>query len=287
MTKHRIDFDETALERGNGRKQPGLLVSVRSAAEALAALAGGADVIDVKEPARGSLGAADATTMASVVRAVNGRVAVTAAIGELTELMGKKIEPIPAGVSLFKIGLAGCQFLSNWRSHWLDAMRIASRRADPAPGKTVCRVPAGGINPPARETAKPLLDSACPRPVAVVYADWRSVGAPQPEDILYAGVEAGCPALLIDTCDKSAGSLFDHWPAEPVGRFVQSARAHGLVVVLAGSLAGENLTAAARLAPDLLAVRTAVCEGGRNGTVSCQRVRAVQQALKFTAAIPD
>ena len=41
------------------RDRPGLLVSVRSADEAIAALAGGADVIDVKEPNRGALGAAD------------------------------------------------------------------------------------------------------------------------------------------------------------------------------------------------------------------------------------
>ncbi len=36
-----------------------LLVSVRSAAEAEIALSAGADLIDVKEPSRGSLGAAD------------------------------------------------------------------------------------------------------------------------------------------------------------------------------------------------------------------------------------
>ena len=36
-----------------------LLVSVRSAAEAEIALHGGADLIDVKEPTRGSLGRAD------------------------------------------------------------------------------------------------------------------------------------------------------------------------------------------------------------------------------------
>ena len=35
------------------------LVSVRSPEEALAALEGGADLIDVKEPSRGPLGAAD------------------------------------------------------------------------------------------------------------------------------------------------------------------------------------------------------------------------------------
>ena len=47
---------------------PGLLVSVRSAAEALAALAGGADVIDVKEPNQGSLGAADDDTISGCRR---------------------------------------------------------------------------------------------------------------------------------------------------------------------------------------------------------------------------
>ena len=45
-----------------------LLVSVRSAAEAEAALLGGADVIDVKEPDRGPLGRADDAVIAAVVR---------------------------------------------------------------------------------------------------------------------------------------------------------------------------------------------------------------------------
>ena len=53
----------TKLKLSN--ETPGLLVSVRSAAEALSALAGGADVIDVKEPNRGSLGAADDETISS------------------------------------------------------------------------------------------------------------------------------------------------------------------------------------------------------------------------------
>ena len=64
---------------------PRLLVSVRDAAEAAAALAGGAALIDVKEPARGSLGRADAATIAAVVAAVGGRVPVSVALGELRE----------------------------------------------------------------------------------------------------------------------------------------------------------------------------------------------------------
>ena len=62
-----------------------LLVSVRDASEALAALAGGADIIDVKEPTRGSLGMADGDAVAGVVEAVGERVPVSAALGELCE----------------------------------------------------------------------------------------------------------------------------------------------------------------------------------------------------------
>ena len=52
---------------------PQLLVSVRDATEAAAALHGGAGLIDVKEPARGPLGRADAATIAAVVQTVAGR----------------------------------------------------------------------------------------------------------------------------------------------------------------------------------------------------------------------
>ena len=59
-----------------------LLVSVRSAAEAEAALAGGAALIDVKEPDRGALGRADDAVIADVVRAVAGRAPVSAAASQ-------------------------------------------------------------------------------------------------------------------------------------------------------------------------------------------------------------
>jgi hypothetical protein len=243
------------------RQRPGLLVSVRNAAEALAALAGGADVIDVKEPDRGPLGAADASTLAAVVRAVAGRLPVTAALGELIELIRIKRQPICHGVSFFKIGLAGCRSLPNWRSHWRDAI--------------------AAVGPSCREGPRAASPAA---PAAVAYADWRVADAPEPEDVMQAALELGCPALLVDTWSKSTGSLFAHWPLEEVGKFVQSARSRGLHVVLAGSLETESLLAAAGLAPDLVAVRRAACDGGRQGTVSSHRVRALWQALDALSA---
>src|SRR4051794_20645147 len=86
-------------------RNPGLLVSVRDAAEAAAALRGGADVIDVKEPRRGPLGRADDATVAAVVAAVAGRRPVSAALGELADA-GAAAPAVP-GLAFVKWGLAG------------------------------------------------------------------------------------------------------------------------------------------------------------------------------------
>src|SRR5207248_4650901 len=91
---------------GEGAAPPKLLVSVRNRAEAEAALAGGADLIDVKEPKRGALGAADARTLAAVVAAVAGRRPVSAALGELRETFWKGPPALP-GLAYVKWGLAG------------------------------------------------------------------------------------------------------------------------------------------------------------------------------------
>ena len=237
------------------KETPELLVSVRSAAEALAALAGGADVIDTKEPNHGSLGPADDETISDVVRAVAGRAPVSAALGELVDLLGSQngdlARTLVEGVSLFKMGLARCGSIGNWQTHWQRALDTLSSTS------------------PNRNA----------QAVAVVYADWHAARSPSPHDVLTAAIQCRCPALLVDTWDKSSGTLFDHWPVDDLQGFITEVRSHKISVVLAGSLVGQDIAAAARLAPDLVAVRTAACEGGRTGTVSEKRVRELKNAI--------
>jgi hypothetical protein len=253
-------FQAFMLQRKNFHERPGLLISVRSAEEAAVALAGGADVVDVKEPSRGSLGAADASVVASVVACVAGRVPVTAALGELDSFStaGHDVSwaQLPAGVALVKMGLAGCRARSDWPLHWRAAL----------------------VGMPSTT-----------RPVAVVYADWRAAGAPPPDEVLAAAVSLQCPALLVDTWDKSGGTLMDHWPPSELAGFLARVRKQGLAVVLAGSLSGPALAAAVRLGPDLVAVRGAVCHAGRTGSICPARVSEVRQAISQAwepAAVP-
>ena len=236
-------------------EKPGLLVSVRNATEAQSALAGGADVIDIKEPARGALGAADSDTIAEIVKAVAGRAPVSAALGELVELLdatnGNSPPKLIAGVSLFKVGLSGCANHADWQNGWQRL--IASITA-----------------PSSNQRAKA---------VAVAYADWRAAESPRPQDVLNAAIDLRCPALLVDTWGKSGGTLFDHWPIEDVRRFSEEVTSHGIAIVLAGSLVGPEIAKATRLAPSLVAVRTAACEGGREGTVCEKKVRELKNAI--------
>jgi uncharacterized protein (UPF0264 family) len=85
---------------------------VRSLSEAEAALAGGAAVIDIKEPSRGPLGRADDAVIEAIVTGVAGRRLVSAALGEWAG--GER--PRTAGLAFVKWGLAGCrnQDLTPW-----------------------------------------------------------------------------------------------------------------------------------------------------------------------------
>jgi len=230
----------------------GLLVSVRSAAEAAIALRAGADLIDVKEPRRGPLGRADRAVMAEVVGCVAGRVPVSAALGELRDVIRyggegtKKLAAIPAGLAFAKLGLAGCAAWIDWPDRWGAALR---------------KLPMGIT------------------PVAVAYADWRPAAAPSPEEVLEQGTALGCGAALMDTHDKSRGRLFDHTGMAALADWVDQARRLGMLVVLAGSLHVDTIVRAAELGPDYVAVRGAACSGGRDGMLDAARVAALRSCL--------
>lgn len=89
-----------------------LLVSVRSVEEAQAALEGGADIIDVKEPQRGPLGRANDEIIEAIAECVAGRAETSAALGELAD--GPRA---PAReLNYLKVGLFGLDDI--WRERW-------------------------------------------------------------------------------------------------------------------------------------------------------------------------
>ena len=230
----------------------GLLVSVRDASEALVALRGGAALIDVKEPLRGSLGAASPEVWRQVRDAMPAKVPCSAALGELRDVTAGQFAQWRcslAGYQFAKLGLAGCGEISDWQGHW---ERVLAEL------------------PP--ETGR----------VAVVYADWQSTGAPSPAEIFSAAIESNCTALLIDTFDKTRGSIFENISRQEIQHFLSAARAAQLITVLAGSLTPLLIRELLPLAADFLAVRGAVCRGGRAGAVDEALVADLAKILLST-----
>jgi len=226
-----------------------LLVSVRSAIEAQAAIAGGAAVVDVKEPLRGPLGRASADVARQVRLAVDERVPVSVALGELNDWFTPEAPVLIAwaggGMAYVKLGL------SNARPGWQERWQLLRHQ----------------------------LAAACPRApgwVAVVYADWQAARAPHPDEVIREAVEVdACQGVLFDTWDKSGSSPLDASWKETTDRV----REAGRLLALAGRIDVGAIEKLATLEPDIIAVRGAACVGGnRLGMIDVERVGHLARA---------
>ncbi|WLD13406.1 (5-formylfuran-3-yl)methyl phosphate synthase [Planctellipticum variicoloris] len=234
---------------------PRLLVSVCDADEARAALAGGADIIDVKDPAQGSLGRATPEAWAAIAAAIPAGIPLSLALGELREWSPTTPIPnIPAQVRWLKLGLAGMRDLTDWRTTW--------------------------------SSLRTRFEAACPTPigwVAVAYADADIAEAPPVEDIARAAMETGCAGFLIDTWSKGGSGLVELGVDRRLRSILPELGQQGLFTALAGSLRPVDVAAVAGWGADIIAVRTAACEGGvRTGRVSQEAVRSLQQRLSLS-----
>jgi uncharacterized protein (UPF0264 family) len=218
-----------------------LLVSVRDVDEARTALEAGVDLIDLKEPRRGPLGAVAPDVIRGAVELVEGRLPISAALGELADWHPSDSAKLPAGLDFAKLGLAGCALFADWPQHW--------------------------------EAALALLPTWVAS-VAVVYADRRAARAPRPLEVLDHGIRLGCRAVLVDTFDKSGPGLIDCWPPAKIEGFVARVQQAGLWAVLAGSIRRAQLPQVLAANPDWIAIRGAVCRPSRKGRLDPALLRA-------------
>jgi uncharacterized protein (UPF0264 family) len=235
-----------------------LLVSVRSADEVPAALAGGAAVIDVKDPERGAMGRPSPETVHAVAGAVAGRVSVSAALGELLEWPDRDPAEVvlPDGLGFVKMGLAACRRKRSWE--WRTLLPQVRRRMEEHPFAPLQR----------------------PKWVAVAYADSAWAQSPAPLEILRFAAGEGFSGLLLDTWEKNDNRLTDWMILDEMADLVARCRAAGLTVALAGSLREEDILSLGFLAPDLFAVRGAACGGRRDGAVDAEAVRRLVRAAR-------
>jgi len=219
-----------------------MLASVRSLDEALLAMESGADLIDLKEPSQGALGALDHAAVRICVRAIGGRRPVSATIGDVPlmdhQAVTQAVECMAAtGVDFIKVG-----FFFHPRAR--DCVTALSRWARKV------------------------------RLVAVVFAD-----APYDAGLIDLLASSRFAGAMLDTSQKQGKTLCDWRTMPELGTFVNRARDQGLLSGLAGSLRAEDIAPLLALKPDYLGFRGALCaDRDRKKTLdgkAASRIRAL------------
>lgn len=258
--------------RNNG-SSPQLLVSVRSAGEAADAVAGGCQILDVKNPSRGSLGRADASVIEQVLQTgIAAGVSVSAALGEVAEYStspgleeGRRLSKSLARLSFTKLGLANLGHDSNWSARWQDTMSFLV----------------------GYECSS--SDNRSPDWVAVVYADWQAAAAPSPNEIVDCVLSSSestsnrIAGVLVDTWSKKSGRLLDSLTVEQLADLASSVQQTGRFFAVAGRLTSNMLPRLAAVHPDIVAVRSAAClNENRTSSVDADAVRALRTEMDRT-----
>jgi uncharacterized protein (UPF0264 family) len=221
----------------------GLLASVTNPKEAAIALEAGADIIDLKDPSRGALGALSVTRIERIVAAIDHRCSVSATVGDLPakpDLIGQAVRATAAtGVAYVKVGLFGSAYFD-------DCLDTLAQQA-----------------------------SAGVRLIAVLFADL----APDFKTLAMLA-DAGFTGAMLDTADKSRGGLRRHMTVERLDEFVRQARQSELMTGLAGSLRCEDINPLLATKPDYLGFRTALCRGeSRTAEIDPEAVAEIRARL--------
>lgn len=229
----------------------GFLASVSSVDEARLVRSQGVDVIDLKDPNKGALGALDEDSVRSIAMLIDDGTTLSATIGDLpayaAELETGVIKMHACGVDIVKVGV----FDKSLSPFMLSALDRLTRRNI--------------------------------RIVLVLFAEF------YPVDIDFRRLQdTGITGVMLDTSDKASGNLREKLDDGILAEFVDNAKLAGLIAGLAGSLTREDIPPLLRVNPDYLGFRGALCkQHKRNMQIDRVKVAGIRKLIPKTPFVPN
>lgn len=238
-----------------------LLLTVVRASELETALRAEPDVLDLKDPARGSLGPPAPALVEEVARRVPSRspaMSVPLGDGPHDPEAVREAASLAAarGAGYVKVGLLG-------HGRPEEAVEVLDA---------------------AREGIAAAADREVEL-VAVGFADAGEGEAPSPTELPGLAARAGADRVMLDTREKGAGPVTGRLGRAALARWLAAARGGGLGTALAGGLDAGAIRGLAGLPVDVVGVRGGACRGGdRSGRLDASRTRAVAEAVRWVNA---
>jgi len=220
----------------------GMLASVNNVEEALQALSANVDIIDLKQPALGALGALELDLVKTIVDEIDGRCPVSATVGDLPmqpEIVYQAVKAMAeTGVDYVKIGFFPD---GDWQAT-IEKLAMLPRTLNL---------------------------------IAVLFADTQLNFA-----VIDSLANAGFKGVMLDTMNKNNGPLTQVMGKTDIARFVRLAKDRQLLCGLAGSLRLEDIAELMPYQPDYLGFRGALClEHNRTAQLSRSSMMQIKQAI--------
>ena len=228
-----------------------LLVSPINTEEAVSALNGGADIIDVKNPKEGSLGANFPWVIKGVKDAVEGKRPISAALGDFN------YKPGTASLAAYGAASAGADYVK------IGLYDIQTEDQ-------------------ALEMLTGIVEAVKDMEVKVVacgYSDYERINSLDPRLLPAIGAEAGVDLVMMDTGIKDGRSTFEFMSEVELAGFVKDAHDRGLETAIAGTIKFDDIPALKRIQPGIIGVRGIVCGGDRSTTIKQDLVEKLKSEI--------
>ncbi len=225
----------------------GMLASVKSITESDIVVKAGVDILDLKEPSQGALGAVDMDVIESIVKKYSNKLTISATIGD-KPLDKDQVKPsidslINANVDIIKIGVFNDGFTQELFETLIEYKK---------------------------QNIKIVL---------VFFAD-KLFDYIEVIKLLDSSIIYG---VMLDTANKNSGSLLKNSSLEKLNEFVMTAKKNNLFTGLAGSLKLEDIEYLLPLEPDYLGFRGALCsDNNRVSQLDELAVHRIKQHINIT-----
>ena len=233
-----------------------LLISPKNEAEAVEAVAGGADIIDVKNPKEGPLGANFPWVIKRIRQITPKNTEVSCTLGEVPNLPGSMalaaLGAATTGVNYIKAGFYGLKTPEE-AVYLMENVTKAAKEYNPS-----IKVVASG------------------------YADANRISALDPLLVPEIARESQADIAMLDTAIKDGKTLFTFLTKSQLQCFVDAAHSYGLKAALAGSLQKEDLPTVFALGADVVGLRGAACtlSDRVNGQITREKVQELVKIVK-------
>ena len=235
-----------------------LLISPKTVEEAKVVISAKVDLIDCKNPEEGSLGANFPWIIREMKNLIpmNSNQLLSATIGDFPDLPGSAslaaLGATVAGADIIKVGLKG-----------------------PKDEKTGIKLMKKVV-----KAVKDYNDTA--KVVTAGYSDRiRMKSSPDFMSIPVIASESGSDIAMLDTYFKDNLGLFDFLTVDQLIQFKNKAKDYNLEVALAGNLRKKDIPYIINISPDIIGVRSVVCEGYDriNGSIKPQLIEGLKKEL--------